>query len=290
VWVTVVGLNGFSIARTIGYMNRFSQEPDPIVHRYASGAPRWGEFRELLRSNEPAPVLLSGFNDTRTPHLIADGLRSIPHLLGKTITDYWLTIDPVTSVPNTHAHFQYLIRHWLTPSELLERVEQDPVWDWPQTYAKLLALTRQAIVPISGAYPAEWGEWPELWGPRAWRFPNLCDVLDRSESGFVTDSKSPAGGRDDLGPFWLADRTLKASPQLQNTASAIIEVAYSGSAPRLVIDGVEMSGQWRNAPASEKRLLGINVVVGPNSIVEVLAPTETRLRSIQLYQLLSAVP
>jgi hypothetical protein len=290
VWITVVGLNGFSIARTIGYMNRFSQETDPILHRYDSDAPRWVEFRELLRSNEPAPVLLSGFNDTPTPHLIADGLRSVPHVMGQTITTFWWTIDPTQSVPKTFDQFRILFRHWLTPSELVERVRDDPVSNWPETYASLIARTRQAIVPLSGGYPVEWGEWSELWGPRAWRFPNLCDVLDRIETGFVVQSKSPASGRDELGLFWLAHRTLKASPRLQHKASAIIEVAYSGPVPRIVIDGVEASGQWRNAPVSGKRVLGVNVVVGPDSLIEVLASTETRLRSIQLYQPLSAVP
>src|SRR5262249_18036065 len=287
VWVTIVGLNGFSIARTIGYMNRYSQETDPLVRHYRSDAPRWVEFRELLKGNQPAPVLLSGFNDFSKAHLIADGLRSTPHLLGKTITDYWVGIDPTYTVPKTHDQFKYRFRHWLTPPELVDRVRQDPVWDWPQSYAKLLALTRQAIVPLSGGYPLEWGEWPELWGPRAWRFPNLCDVLDRIETGFVTESRAP-DGRDDLGPFWLPDRTLKASPRLQDKATAVIEVAYSGPIPRIIIDGVEASGRPRNAPASEKRILGVSVMVGPNSIIEVLAPTETRLRSIQLYRLLSS--
>jgi hypothetical protein len=141
-------------------------------------------------------------------------------------------------------------------------------------------------VPISGDYPAEWGEWPELWGPRAWRFPNLCDVLDRVESGFVTESKSPPSGRDDLGPFWLADRTM-ASPRLQDKMTAIIEVGYSGAVPRIVIDGIGAPGQQQVAAASKKGMLRANAVVGPASVVEVLAPTETRLRSIRLYRLLS---
>jgi hypothetical protein len=135
----------------------------------------------------------------------------------------------------------------------------------------------------------EWGEWPEVWGPRAWRFPNLCDVLDRIESGFVTESRSP-DGRDDLGPFWLPDRMLKALPRLQNKATAIIEVAYSGPAPRIVVDGVQASGRPRNTPVSEKAILGVNVMVGPKSVIEILSSTETRLRSIELYQLISAVP
>jgi len=289
VWLMVVGLDGFSIARTIGNMNRLSQETDLLLHHYNSNAPRWVEFRELFRGNEPAPVLLSGFSDTPTPHLIADGLHAVPHLLGTTITGYWPRIDPSNSVPKTQDYFKYF-RHWLTPSELLERVRQDPVWEWPQTYARLLALTRQAIVPLSGGYPVEWGEWPEVWGPRAWRFPNLCDVLDRIETGFVAQSKSPASGRDELGLFWQADRALKASPRLPDEANAIIEVAYDGPVPRIVIDGVEAAGQLRQASVSGKRVVGVSAVVGPNSLIEVLASPDTRLRSIELYRLLAAVP
>jgi hypothetical protein len=289
VWLAVVGLNGFCIARTIGHMNRFSQGTDLLVHHYNSNAPRWVEFRELFKGNEPAPVLLSGFSDTPTPNLIADGLHAVPHLLGTTITGYWPQVDPTNSVRKTLDHFKY-IRHWLTPSELVERVRLDPVWDWPQTYAKLLALTRQAIVPLSGGYPVEWGEWPEVWGPRAWRFPNLCDVLDRIEAGFVAQSKSPASGRDELGLFWQADRPLKASPRLPDKANAIIEVAYNGPVPRIVIDGGEAAGQLRQASVSGKRIVGVSAVVGPNSLIEVLASPDTRLRSIELYRLLAAVP
>ena len=286
-WITVVGLNGFAVARTLRYVNYFSQETDPILRHYDSNAPRWAEFRALFESDAAAPVLLSGFKDTPTPRLIVDGLRSVPHVLGQTITTFWWIMDPTYSVPTSVDRFRILFRHWLTPSELLDRVRDDPVSNWPQTYASLIARTRQAIVPVSADYPVEWGEWPELWGPRAWRFPNLCDVLDRIESGFVTASQPRASGRDDLGSFWLADRTLKASPRLQDKATAIIEVGYSGPVPRIVIDGVEASGQQRVAAASEKRVFGANVVVDPTSVVEVLAPTETKLRSIKLYQLLS---
>jgi len=67
-------------------------------------------------------------------------------------------------------------------------------------------------------------------------------------------------------------------------------VAYDGPVPRIVIDGVEAAGQLRQASVSGKRVVGVSAVVGPNSLIEVLASPDTRLRSIELYRLLAAVP
>jgi hypothetical protein len=284
VWVVVVGLNSFALARTLSYVNRFSQETDLILHHYDPGAPRWLAFRELFKGDDVAPVLLSGFHDTPTPHIIADGLRSVPHLLGQTITAFWYSIDPPYSIPSEFRQF----RHWLAPSQLAERIKDDPVSSWPKTYESLLARTRRAIVPVSGTYPAEWGEWPLLWGPRAWRFPNLCDVLDRTESAFVAQSKPSSAATDELGMFWLVDGVLKAQPRLQERAAAVIEVGYTGADPRIAIDGIDVPGRSRSIAASGEMIFVVNAVVGSTSAVEVFTSAETRLRSVGLYGLLSA--
>lgn len=284
-WVALVGINGFAVARSLIHANHFSRETDLILRHYDPDAPLWTEFRELFGSSDPAPVLLSGFKDTPTPHMIAAGLRTVPHLVGQSITAFWLGIDPTYSVARDFQNF----RHWLTPSGLADRIKDDPVSNWPQTYGLLLAHARQAIVPVSGAYPAEWGEWSALWGPRAWRFPNLCDVLDRTESAFAPEMESPEAGRDELGPFWRAEHPLKARLRLREPAVAVVELGYSGEPPRISIDGIAMSERSPKMLSGTKMFFAIHATVGPDSEIEVFTSAETKLRSIGLYRLPSPV-
>jgi hypothetical protein len=277
----VVGLNTFAVARTLYHVSRFTDLTDTMVKHFDPDSQRWASLRELVTQTDGAPVLLSGFRDTPTTHMIALGLRSVPTLLGRTITSYWTGIDPSVSV---HRDF-HLYRHWLSNDELLKRIKADPVWNWPLSYATLLARTRQAIVPASGTYPPEWSDWPSLFGARGWRFPNLCDVLARDDPAFIVGAEHPASGHDEIGSYWLLDNPIAVKPRLQDRVSAVVEVRYTGPVPRITIDGVEANLVPQNRRGIKSTIVEANAQLGPNSVIEISASSDTRTRSVELYRL-----
>lgn len=279
----IVGLNSFAVARTIYHVNRSTDLTDTLVKHFDPESGRWELLRALSRTDD-APVLLSGFQDTPTTHMIGLGLRSTPTLLGQTITSYWSGVDPnvmLSRDPNNSSFFNPY-RHWLSSDELLERVKASPVWNWPPTYTKLLASTRRAIVPISGSYPPEWGDWPSLFGAKGWRFVNLCDVLERGDPAFVVAVDRPAAGHDELGPYWSPEGAVEAKPRLERETPAIIEVRYTGLLPQITVNGVEPQMSYRNYPGGAI-IAEISADVGPNTVIAIHAEAETRMRSVGLY-------
>jgi len=279
--VAIVGLNGFAVARTIDHVNRFTEATDVKVKHFDPDSQRWHQFRELVTRTDRAPVLLSGFRDTPTTHMIALGLRSVPTLLGRTVTSYWASADPNVTVPRDFHGY----RHWLASDELLERIKTDPLWNWPSTYTSLLARTEQAIIPMSGIYPPEWGSWSSLFGPVGWRVLNLCDVLSRREHAFAVDLEPTPAGQDEFGSFWRLDRTVTARPVQPIDAAALFEVRYTGVAPKILLDGAEAKGRVRAGSDGKSMIVEIDARQHENNIIEVSAPAETRVRMIGLYRL-----
>ena len=230
------------------------------------------------------PVLFSGFTNTPIPHMIALGLGDTPHLAGKTISSFWRAVDPQVSTPRDVDSLQRYL-HWLSGAELAEQLTADPVWDWPTTYERLLARSRFAIVPNSGAYPPEWGGPRRLFGAKAWRFPNLCDVIGRDSAAFLFDTEHALAGRDELGPYWQVNGAVEARPQLSEAELVILEVHYAGPAARLSINGVAENGEVRLGPASRSSVLTARARLDSSSMIMVSTEPQTRLRSIMLYRL-----
>jgi hypothetical protein len=290
VLVVFVGLNAFSVARTVSYVNRHSQATDPTVRHFNPDSMVWQQLRhEVAQSN--APVLLSGFNNTPVPHMIAMGLRDLPHLVGKTITSFWTTVDPGGNIPKDPAKLREWLsrfRHWNSVDMLEARLKADPIWNWSSTYDRLLQDTRVAIVPVSGTYPAEWGRWPSLWGPRGSRFPNLCDVIERVRPAFAVDLDQPSSGEDEFGPYWNLDGTRRATSRLQVTTPAVIEVRFSATAPSMFLNGRKADAKFIPGEAGNPSTLTISGRFEHNTLIEVRASESTRLRSIRFYQLPAA--
>ena len=287
-WAIVVALNSFALARTVDFVNRHSQSTDPTVRHFNPDTEVWQRLRELVAQSGGDPVLFSGFTNTPIPHMIALGLRDIPHVVGTTITAFWQTIDPAMIYPRDARHLAEYFdgrRHWLSTAELTEHLKADPVWDWPTTYERLLARSRFAIVPNSGAYPPEWGGPRRLFGAKAWRFPNLCDVIERDSTAFLFDTEQASAGRDELGPYWQTNGAVEARPQLSAAELVILEVHYTGPAPRLSIDGVAANGEVRLEPASRSSVLMARARLDSGSLIMVSTEPQTRLRSIMLYRL-----
>jgi hypothetical protein len=282
VWLAFLTLNGFAVARTVDYVNRHSQGTDLRVHHFDPDKPIWNELRSIAGRDGETPVLISGFTDTPTTHMIAHGLRSIPHLLGRSITTFWAGADPAVSLSRTF----YERRHWLTEDELQARLKTDPVSNWAPEYDRLLKRTRLALVPPSGTYPTEWGEWPSLFGARGWRFANLRDVLERDSPAFIADAEAEASGRDETGPYWILKTEAKAHPNLPEKAPAIIEVRYEGPAPQILVDGVALNGQPRTGSGNKTiMILSAAVDIGREAMISISAGANTRLRSVELYNL-----
>ena len=291
VWFAFLALNAISVVDTISYVNRYSQESDARVRHFDPDRPVWAELRMLVEREDQSPVLISGFTNTPTPHIIVHGLRSIPHLLGRSITSFWPGADPAVSLPKDFRSPQHWLtsatakQHWLTRAELEARLKEDPVSNWQVEYARLLARTRIALVPPFGAYPVEWGEWTSLFGVKAWRFSNLCDALERNSPTFIPDAELVMTGRDASGPYWIITGEVRARANLSERTRAFIEVRYEGPAPQVQVDGAMLKGYSRVGINPETMILSILVNVRPDATVSVLGGPNTRLRSVELYRL-----
>lgn len=281
-WVGVVSLNAFAVVRTISYTNQHSQVTDLLVRHFNPESPSWQQLRNLLVHDDNAPVLLSGFREVR-PFMIAIGLGSIPHLAGESIVKIWPDLDPGSFVHDGVSGYNKY-SHWLTTQALVDRVKVDPVWNWPAEYDRLLARTRRSIVPVSGAYPTEWGTWPSLFGTIGWRFANLCDVLSRNERAFQVGPDLPPSGFDTSGRFWVLDAPVSIQPELTTAMSVALEIRYDGVAPILMVDGTEVFATTHNIPQRIESVLTTAAVLGPNSVVTIRGTPDTRLRWVGLYK------
>jgi hypothetical protein len=288
VWWALLGLNGYAVARTIAHINSHSAATDLALHHFNPATKRWRELRQLVGADTHSPVLISGFADTPTPHMIGHGLDQVPNFLGQTITRFWHGADPVQvyddwaeRTPSSYGALPRL----MTGEQMAERLKADPIWDWAATYARFLSESQFAILPVSGAYPAEWGERPSLLGPRGWRFPNLCDVVRRDEPAFTAEAEGHSAERDELGPFWRLDDAVRLHPRLTEPVKSVVELRYSGPEPHILLDGVETLSQPRSAPRAKIVTVAVELLANSGSMIEVQASPDTRLRSIDLYQL-----
>jgi hypothetical protein len=279
-WAGMVVLNGFAAACTIDFVNRHSLTTDLSVRHFDPDAPLWVRLREFVANEDDAPVLISGFHDG-TLDMIGLGLRSVPHLVGTSIASTRSQIDPNISFTLDYSGYY----HWLTNGELSERAKALPTANWPPVYSALLTQTRKAIVPVSGAYPSEWGQHPSLFGVRGLRFPNLCDILERDEPAFIAEAEPAATGQDELGLFWMLSDTVKVLPRLRENISAVVEIQYTGSVPRILIDGVQENLIPRKRLGVKPTIVELDARLGPSSVIEISASPDTRLRSVSLYSL-----
>jgi hypothetical protein len=281
-WAALVGLNAFSVIRTVDYINRHSQASDPTVRHFDPDAVVWRRLREVAASSDDAPVLLSGFTNTPIPYMIALGLRSVPHVVGSTITSFWTTVDPSQSLPRLADSRS---RHWLTPDQLKERLLADPVSIWQQqTYDGLLRASHFAIVPVSGIFPAEWGRSSSI-GTSGWRFENLCDVLERDGDAIAIEGNPAAAGEDQFGRYWILEGGARGRFRFPQMTRTTIEVRFEGARPQILLDGTEASALSQPIAADKSSALRMQANVGPDTRLELRASPETRLRSIGVYRL-----
>jgi len=285
-WGCFVALNSYTVWRTIDYVNRFSQATDARLRHFDPDSASWARLRQLVTSADGAPVLISGFHDTPTPQMIALGLRESPNLVGSSITSFWRSVDPSVSFP----HGFNTSHHWLSNDQLVDLAKANPMWNWPPVYDALLARTRKAIVPVSGPYPAEWGEWPSLFNAVARRFPNLCDVVERDQPAFAVEDPRPATGHDEIGPYWTLDAPIEAQPRSHDPAPTVVEFRYTGPAPQLFVDGAEIKLLPAHPLGAKDLVLNANFPVASGGAIEVRASSETRMRSIGVYILATSNP
>jgi hypothetical protein len=130
---------------------------------------------------------------------------------------------------------------------------------------------------------------PSQFGPAAWRFPNLCDVLSCRERAFAVEMEPAPAGQDKFGSYWRLDRSVLARPIQPIEAAAIFEVGYTGAAPKILLDGDEVKSCVRTGPDGKSMITAVDARPGANNRIEVSALPETRVRMIGLYRLPSSI-
>ena len=280
--MALVAANMATVWRATAYINAHTLGSDPTVHRLDPDGETWRRLRALLGTPAGTPVLLSGFIDTPTPHWLAVAIQPVPHLLGTSVTAFWGGMSPDRYRPLPFASY---VSRW-SPDEIEARFMASPIPRWAETYPRLLAATRKAVVPPGGGYPAEWGAWESPLGPRATRFTNVCDVIERDRPGLAAVAPPPLeAGRDEAGPYWRIGAALTVRPLIDGREEDVLEVRFTGPPPRIEAAGLPAPEE---GPAGRGRALRLRGVFGPDSRITVRAGAGTRLRAISLYRLAMA--
>lgn len=237
-WVSYIGivvlfvfvsLNAFATVRTTLRIASHNLRTDSILHRLNPGASDWLTIRSELDKYSPAPVLVSGYSDTRTPHWIICGIEPHPNLVGKSITSNW----PIHKSAEEWLLSNNDVCRYRGTVPLRELAK----WNWDSDYKRLLDQSKQAIVPPAGSFPPEWKEWYDVLPAYRTRYKNICDIVYKDRRAILPDDSLGALKYDDRGAF----RHLKSNwkPRLLDDTSVIysMSILFDGEPSDLALRG-----------------------------------------------------
>lgn len=224
-----MSLNAFATVRTTVRIARNNLRTDKILHRLDPRDSDWCAIRSELDGHSSAPVVVSGYPDTRTPHWIVCGIEPHPNLIGKSITAHW----PIHKSPE----------EWMLANKDVCRhrekgsLRKFATWNWDLDYERLVDQSKQAIVPPAGPFPPEWKKWYDVLPSRRTRYTNICDIVYKDVRAIRLDDALGQLDSDDRGAF----RYLKSKwrPRLFDNTPTIysMSVTFDGEPSDLALQG-----------------------------------------------------
>jgi len=215
-------VNCLTIWNTTRFIIKHDLHNDPIIRRFNPTDSMWLALKEELTPSQDTPVLISGFNNSVYPHLIASGIRPIPHFLGSSIASFWKILNTGPAICGDKCDQRYTTH---LSNEEAKAILASP--DWSILIPDFLKRSRQALVPQGHLFPIEWRD---VFALKRTRFPNFCDVVYKTEHavdlspGMMSDRH-----RDTSGLFRFLQKDGVIQPRDLRGNCFLLKILYDGS-------------------------------------------------------------
>ena len=92
--LSLMAINISSIWSTVQHLSKYDARSDPIILRYSPQSELWLQFLKNADRHENTPVLITGYNSTAKPLLIASLIEPRPNYMGASIRKFWNIMAP----------------------------------------------------------------------------------------------------------------------------------------------------------------------------------------------------
>lgn len=272
----LLSINLYTSARTMKYIASHRFNNDTILLHFDEHEKSWQALHDALQYSAAlhTPVLISGYNETIRPLVIAIMIREQAHVLGSSIRTQW----PIYKAFRIYSYSKFNTR--LSPQAFNTEREQASL-DWLIIENKLTSHSVQAVVPTANDYPMEWSAYKDVLPAKIIPIANIGNVIYRNEFSInLLPNTISSLQHDATGAYRLL---------LSNTPILIHDVNISNKKLSVVYDGhpsdviLQLNGHMINAHQmnhSERML--IEAVLKPQNIqnISLQVRSKVKLRSI----------
>ncbi len=185
----LMAINISSIWSTVQHLSKHDERSDPIILRYSPQSQLWAQFLKNASRHGDTPVLITGYNSTAKPLLIASLIEPRPNYMGASIRGFWSIMGPPPSdsmrEKKPHLPFIAPYVHYIFSADIYG-VRQSILdllpykVDMKQSIEEMDGKSRLAIIMSGSKDPEEWSE-KRLIALQRKRFLPIGDIVERSQ-------------------------------------------------------------------------------------------------------------
>lgn len=169
-------INISTIWSTVQHLSKYDDRTDPIIIRYSPHSELWTQFLTHVNYQENTPVLITGYNSTAKPLLIASLIEPRPNYMGAYIRNFWNIMTPPPKNNNkSNSHGGYGIHKNILTSLFYEQLP-----DINKGIEEMDEKSRLAIIMAGSDDPEEWQE-KRLISRQRKRFFPIGDIIERNQ-------------------------------------------------------------------------------------------------------------
>ena len=186
----LMAINISSIWSTVQHLSKHNDRSDPIIFRYSPKSDLWQQFLKNTNAPENTPILITGYNTTAKPHLIASLIEPRPNYFGASIRKFWpiMTTSVISTVSDVstvkkESYFLYFLHHFFSADSHAAHENILALFpfkvDMAHEIEEMDKKSRLAIIMSGSEDPEEWRERRLIQLKRKRFFP-IGDIIERS--------------------------------------------------------------------------------------------------------------
>lgn len=182
----LMGINISTIWSTAQHLSKYDDRSDPTIIRYSPHSELWTQFLKHANRQGSTPVLITGYDSTAKPLLIASLIEPRANYMGAYIRNFW-NIMPLSAPPKkedykslSYNYEVYGSRAYGAHNIIFNTV---PYWLMPDTSKGVEEMNKKsqiAIIMVGSNDPEEWQE-KRLISRQRKRFLPIGDIIERSQ-------------------------------------------------------------------------------------------------------------
>lgn len=187
----LMGINITTIWSTAQHLFKYDDRSDPTIIRYSPSSYLWVKFLKQANRQGSTPVLITGYDSTAKPLLIASLIEPRPNYMGAYIRNFWNIMPSppkniVKSVPRqvdpeTLDRMIYrMSRSYGAHKNIFTPMPYDQLPDINKGIEGMNGKSRLAIIMVGSDDPEEWQE-KRLISRQRKRFFPIGDIIERDQ-------------------------------------------------------------------------------------------------------------